>query len=220
MIAAVNGTVYFSKVRFEVEAPDGDQDLDEHDQQADEVTRPLPAVVAELVKDALVADDEVEDHPRVHADPAHCQKELGGGRDVGASTPEGAPREHHLVDARLVTHRREEPEEGAAGDVADHDNDDRLDKAQAEDGPKRAEHPVDRREVRAHPNPELLKRSRVTVCDWHRLDPVRVEAYGLGQFALFLLEYRHSRLPRGPGIRASRIVRLPPDDLQPKICRS
>ena len=175
----------------QVEAPDRDHDLDEHDQEADDVARPLPAVVAELVEDARLADDQVEDDPGVHADPAHREKELCRGRYVGAAATEGAPREHHLVDAGLVPHRGEEPEEGAADEVPDHDHEDRLDQAETEDRAEGAEHPVDRRQVRAHPDPELLKRRRIPVLNRDRLDAVRVEADRLAQLALFLLEDRH-----------------------------
>ncbi len=148
-------------------------------------------MVAELVEEALVSDDEVEDDPRVHADPAHRQEELGRGWDVGSSPAEGAPREHHLVHARLVSHRREEPEQGAADDVSDHDDQNGLDETETEDRAERSEHPVDRREIGAHPDPELLKRRRVPVCNRYRLDAVRVETNRLAQLTLFLLDGRH-----------------------------
>jgi len=90
-----------------------------------------------------------------------------------------------------VAHRRKEPEQRAAEDVPDHDDDDRLHETETEDRAERSEHPVDRREVRAHPDPELLKRRRVPLLNGNWLDAVRVEAAGLAQLALFLLDDRH-----------------------------
>ena len=75
--------------------------------------------------------------------------------------------------------------------VADHEHEKRLDEAQPEDDPERSEHPVDRGDVGARPDPELLQRRRVAVGRRNRFDPVRVQP-DVGR----LLCHGHSRASR------------------------
>ena len=122
-------------------------------------------------------DGDGEDHREVGVDPdpAHRHQELQPGRQVPAAAAERRTREHHLVDAGLVAHHGERGEDRAADDVADDDDQDRLHEPEAEHDAERAEDPVDRRDVRARPDPELLPARGVPVGFGNLLNRVSVE---------------------------------------------
>ena len=128
----------------------------------------------ELGKDR---ENEVEHHPGVDADPAHRQDELhhsGHARSVAA---ERSPPEDHRVHRGAVTDHVEGAEDRASDDVAEHHHQQSLDQAEPQRDTQCAQHPVDRRDVRARPDPEQLPRGTVAASVGYRLDSVRVERH-------------------------------------------
>src|SRR5665647_527388 len=101
----------------------------------------------------------------------------------------------------------EEAEERTADEIAEDEDEQRLDDAQAENDPERTEDPVDRRDVRAGPDPELLHRRRRAIRCGNRRDAVLVELDGLSQLGPLLL---HDVPPCRPN-ESPEILRLPSD---------
>jgi hypothetical protein len=156
----------------QVEAVHPDPDLDDHDDgDHDELD------AERVVHPEVAQDGDGEDHREVGVDPdpAHRHQELQPGRQVPAAAAEWRPREHHLVDAGLVAHHGQGGEDRAADEVADDDDQDRLREPEAEHDAERTQDPVDRRDVRTGPDPELLPARGVPVGLGNLLNRVGVE---------------------------------------------
>jgi len=161
-------------------------------------------VVAHVLEDP---EHEVEHDPGVDAEPPHRHQQLGNSGQIGAAATERRTREHHLVHAGSMAHDAEDAEERATDEIADDEDEQRLDNAQAENDPERPEDPVDRRDVRAGPDPELLHRRRRAIRCGDLRDAVLVELDGLSQLGALLL---HAVPPCRPD-DSPRILRLPSD---------
>jgi hypothetical protein len=155
-----------------VEAVQRQPELHQHDQHRHQRLQPGAAGDPELAEHG---QSQVEHHPGVHPDPGHREQPLHDTRYDGSATAERGPAEHHLVHRGPVPDHVEQPERGTAQDVAHGNHDQGFEQAQPERDAERAEHPVDRCQVRAGPDPELLPRGRVPAVGGDRLDPVGVE---------------------------------------------
>ena len=143
-------------------AQPGDRDLHGHEEQRDEDLRPV--VLRRRVDHPELPQqghDQVEDDPRVDRAPADGQQRLDRCRHIGAAAAEGGPRQHHAGDPGPLPHEDEQPEDRHADRVAGDEDDQGVAQPEPEVDPQRAEDPVDRRDVRAAPDPELARaRSR------------------------------------------------------------
>ncbi|MCP9947375.1 hypothetical protein LUX33_02070 [Actinomadura madurae] len=153
-------------------------------------------------------DHQVEDHPGVDPDPSHGEQPLDQAGHDRAAPAEGPAPEDHLVHAGAVADDVEQTEDRAAHQVAERDDRQGLDEAQPEGDAEGAEHPVDRRDVGAAPDPELLPGGGVpgsgrnglgaVLVEAHRLRPVRVRGVVDGHGSS-VRDVQHTKAPRRPG---------------------
>ena len=156
-----------------VEAVDADRHLQRHhDRDDDEVGEPRVGN-AELAEDR---HSNLDREIRVDADPAKRHQEHQRARQISAAPSEGRAAKHHLIDAGLVTHDGEGGENRAADEVADHDDGNGVPQSELQDDAEGAERPVERCDIRAGPDPHLLRAGGVPVTIRDRLDAVIVRS--------------------------------------------
>ncbi|SKB71702.1 hypothetical protein SAMN05660473_02023 [Arthrobacter sp. 49Tsu3.1M3] len=137
-------------------AEPGNGDLGSHDESGN---ADLPRIVVGLriypPQGSEQRHDQVQDDPGVDCTPADHQKGLNGRREVVSAPAKGGAGQYHACRPRLLAQEDEAPEEQHPDQVAQDKDGDRIREPQAELDAERSEHPVDRREVGASPDPEL-----------------------------------------------------------------
>src|SRR6202040_2176861 len=113
-----------------IEAADSDDDLHHHHERDDDEDRQQGFRYSKLAENG---HRDLDRKIGVHPDPAQRHQKHKQARKIRAPAAEGGAAKHHLIDPGLVAHHRERGEDGAAEDVADHDDGDGLPQPELED---------------------------------------------------------------------------------------
>ncbi|CAH0302890.1 hypothetical protein SRABI128_04237 [Microbacterium sp. Bi128] len=139
-------------------AEPGDGYLYSHDEGGD---ANLPGVVLGLrvnpAERSEQGHDQIQDDPGVDRTPADHQKSLDAGGQVVAAPAEGGAGQHHAGRPGLLAQQDEAAEEQHPDEVSEDKNRDGVRESQAKLDAERSEHPVDRGEIGAGPDPELAR---------------------------------------------------------------
>src|SRR5215212_9072437 len=160
-----------------VEAERRKADLYRHEHQHHDDLGCRRAGNAELVEQG---DAEVKDNPGVYRDPSRGDHYLEESWEVRAPPTERAAGQDHLRHPGPLPHQHERAEDHHPYGVTDSQDQHGIPEPQPKHDPERPEHPVDRGDVGAGPDPELIKRRRVLVLLRDGRDAVvLLDVYGL-----------------------------------------